>query len=60
MRKHGRDISLYYLYAEILKKSKYCKPRTYRKVAHKEYLAIAKAKKPAEERRLKAVQQQLG
>ena len=36
------------------------KPRTYRKVAHKEYLAIAKAKKPSQERRRKAVQQQLG
>lgn len=36
------------------------KPRTYRKVAHKEYLSIAKAKKPSHERRRKAVQQQLG
>ena len=36
------------------------KPRTYRKVAHKEYLTIAKAKKPSQERRSKAVQQQLG
>ena len=36
------------------------KPRTYRKVAHKEYLAIAKAKNPSQERRRKAVQQQLG
>ena len=36
------------------------KPRMYRKVAHKEYLAIAKAKKPSQERRRKAVQQQLG
>ena len=35
------------------------KPRTYRKVAHKEYLAIAKMKKPSTERRRKAVQQQL-
>lgn len=35
------------------------KPRTYRKVAHKEYLSIAKAKKPSKERRRKAIQQQL-
>lgn len=35
------------------------KPRTYRKVAHKEYLSIAKMKKPSKERRRKAVQQQL-
>ncbi len=39
----------------------YClpKPRTYRKVAHKEYLSIAKMKKPSTERRRKAIQQQL-
>ena len=35
------------------------KPRTYRKVAHKEYLSIAKAKKPSKEHRRKAIQQQL-
>ena len=35
------------------------KPRTYRKVAHKEYLSIAKMKKPSKDRRRKAVQQQL-
>ena len=36
------------------------KPRTYRKVAHKEFLAIAKAKKPSKERIREAVRQQLG
>ena len=36
------------------------KPRTYRKVAHKEYLTIAKMKKPSQERRRMAVRQQLG
>jgi len=35
------------------------KPRTYRKVAHKEYLSIAKMKKPSTARRCKAIQQQL-
>ena len=35
------------------------KPRTYRKVAHKEYLSIVKAKKLSKERRRKAIQQQL-
>ena len=35
------------------------KPRTYRKVAHKEYLSIAKMKKPSKDRRHKAIQQQL-
>ena len=36
------------------------KPRTYRKVAHKEFLAIAKAKKPSRERIREAIRQQLG
>ena len=36
------------------------KPRTYRKVAHKEFLAIAKAKKPSKERIREAIRQQLG
>ena len=36
------------------------KPRTYRKVAHKEFLSIAKAKKPSKERIREAVRQQLG
>lgn len=36
------------------------KPRTYRKVAHKDYLAIARAKKPSKERIREAVKSQLG
>ena len=36
------------------------KPRTYRKVAHKEYLAFAKSKKPSFDRIKQAIQQQLG
>jgi len=36
------------------------KPRMYRKVAHKEFLAIAKAKKPSKDRIRAAIQQQLG
>ncbi len=36
------------------------KPRTYRKVAHKEYLAFAKSKKPSKDRIRAAIQQQLG
>ena len=36
------------------------KPRTYRKVAHKEYLAFAKAKKPSYERIRQTIRQQLG
>lgn len=35
------------------------KPRTYRKVAHKEYLAFAKAKKPSTDRIRQAIRQQL-
>ena len=36
------------------------KPRTYRKVAHKDYLAFAKAKKPSTEKIRSAVKAQLG
>ena len=36
------------------------KPRTYRKVAHKEYLAFAKSKKPSRECVRNAIRQQLG
>jgi len=36
------------------------KPRTYRKVAHKDYLAFAKAKKPSAEKIRAAVKAQLG
>ena len=36
------------------------KPRTYRKVAHKEYLAFAKSKKPSFDRIKQAIRQQLG
>ena len=36
------------------------KPRTYRKIAHKEYLAFAKAKKPSTDRIRQAIRQQLG
>ena len=36
------------------------KPRTYRKVAHKEYLAFARSKKPTKEATRKAVKAQLG
>lgn len=36
------------------------KPRTYRKVAHKEYLAFAKSKKPSREKIRDAVKAQLG
>ena len=35
------------------------KPRTYRKVAHKEYLSFAKAKKPSTDRIRQAIRQQL-
>jgi len=36
------------------------KPRTYRKVAHKEYLAFAKSKKPSIDRIRQTIRQQLG
>jgi hypothetical protein len=36
------------------------KPRIYRKVAHKEYLAFAKSKKPSKERIRNAIRKQLG
>ena len=36
------------------------KPRTYRKVAHKEYLAFAKSKKPSIDRIRETIRQQLG
>ncbi len=36
------------------------KPRTYRKIAHKEYLALAKSKKPSIERIKQALKGQLG
>ena len=38
----------------------FAKPRTYRKIAHKEYLAFAKSKKPSRDFIRNAVRQQLG
>lgn len=44
----------------VCKQNSLKKPRTYRKIAHKEFLAFAKAKKPSHEKIRAAVKAQLG
>ena len=56
--REGTEKILDSLYKEVKEKLKY-KPRTYRQIARKNYLAVAKNRRPSHKKRRKAIGQQL-